>query len=168
MIDFTPQLKEMALKAIEGYRLGPLFTPPSFVDAAKGTKGTLTFPGSGGANWEGGGLDPETGYLYVASATRTDTALYGLTRPTPGETDIEVIGTGSVAPTVAGTADRQTAMGTHYRYRSQSRRHRVADSERRHAARVKNHPLLKGVTLPRTGKPVARRHSRHEDAAVRG
>ena len=84
VIDFTPQLKEMALKAIEGYRLGPLFTPPSLVDPQKGTKGTLTFPGSGGANWEGGAFDPETGYLYVASATRTDTALYGLTRPTAG------------------------------------------------------------------------------------
>jgi quinoprotein glucose dehydrogenase len=44
LIDFTPQIKELALKAIEGYRLGPLFTPPSLVDSAKGTKGTLTFP----------------------------------------------------------------------------------------------------------------------------
>ncbi len=77
-----------------------MFTPPSVVDAAKGTKGTLTFPGSGGANWEGGAFDPETGYLYVGSATRTDTAVYGVTKPKPGATDLEMVGTASVAPTI--------------------------------------------------------------------
>jgi quinoprotein glucose dehydrogenase len=153
VIDFTPQLKEMALKAIEGYRLGPLFTPASFVDAAKGTKGTLTFPGSGGANWEGGAFDPETGLLYVASATRTDTAVYGLTRPKPGETDIEAIGTGSVAPLIEGLPIVKPPWG----------RITAIDLNRGEIAwqipngdtppAVKNHPLLKGVTLPRTGSP---------------
>jgi quinoprotein glucose dehydrogenase len=153
VIDFTPQVKEMALKAIEGYRLGPLFTPASLVDPAKGTKGTLTFPGSGGANWEGGAFDPETGLLYVASATRTDTALYGLTRPKPGETDIEIIGTGSVAPTVEGLPIVKPLWG----------RITAIDLNRGEIAwqipngdtppAVKNHPLLKGVTLPRTGSP---------------
>jgi quinoprotein glucose dehydrogenase len=153
VIDFTPQVKEMALKAIEGYRLGPLFTPASLVDPAKGTKGTLTFPGSGGANWEGGAFDPETGLLYVASATRTDTALYGLTRPKPGETDIEIIGTGSVAPTVDGLPIVKPLWG----------RITAIDLNRGEIAwqipngdtppAVKNHPLLKGVTLPRTGSP---------------
>ena len=153
VIDFTPQLKEMALKAIEGYRLGPLFTPASFVDAAKGTRGTLTFPGSGGANWEGGAFDPETGLLYVASATRTDTAVFGLTRPKPGETDIEVIGTGSVAPLVEGLPIVKPPWG----------RITAIDLNRGDIAwqipngdtppAVKNHPLLKGITLPRTGSP---------------
>ena len=98
MIDFTPQLKEMALKAIEGYRLGPLFTPPSLVDPQKGTKGTLTFPGSGGANWEGGGFDPETGLSLrrVSHANRYRALRADATEA--GETDIEIIGTGSVAP----------------------------------------------------------------------
>ena len=153
VIDFTPQVKELALKAIEGYRLGPMFTPPSMVDPQKGTKGTLTFPGSGGANWEGGALDPETGYLYVASATRTDTAVYGLTRPKPGETDIDIIGTGSVAPTVQGLPLVKPPWG----------RITAIDLNRGEIAwqivngdtppAVKNHPLLKGVTLPKTGSP---------------
>ena len=153
VIDFTPQVKEMALKAIDGYRLGPLFTPASLVDPAKGTKGTLTFPGSGGANWEGGAFDPETGLLYVASATRTDTALYGLTRPKTGETDIEIIGTGSVAPTVEGLPIVKPLWG----------RITAIDLNRGEIAwqipngdtppAVKNHPLLKGVTLPKTGSP---------------
>ena len=38
VIDFTPQVKEMALKAIEGFRLGPVFTPPSMVDTLEGDK----------------------------------------------------------------------------------------------------------------------------------
>jgi quinoprotein glucose dehydrogenase len=153
VIDFTPQLKEMALKAIEGYRLGPMFTPASLVDPAQGTKGTLTFPGSGGANWEGGALDPETGLLYVASATRTDTAVFGLTRPKPGETDIEMIGTGSVAPMVEGLPIVKPPWG----------RISAIDLNRGDLVwqipngdtppSVRNHPLLKGVTLPKTGSP---------------
>jgi quinoprotein glucose dehydrogenase len=153
VIDFTPQVKEMALKAIEGYRLGPMFTPASLVDPAQGTKGTLTFPGSGGANWEGGALDPDTGYLYVASATRTDTSVYGLARPTPAETDIEIIGTGSVAPTVEGLPIVKPPWG----------RITAIDLNRGDIAwqipngdtppSVRNHPLLKGVTLPKTGSP---------------
>jgi quinoprotein glucose dehydrogenase len=153
VIDFTPRVKEMALKAIEGYRLGPMFTPASLVDPAKGTKGTLTLPGSGGANWEGGAFDPETGLLYVASATRTDTAVYGLTRPKPGETDIEIIGTGSVAPTIEGLPIVKPPWG----------RITAIDLNRGEIAwqipngdtppSVKNHPLLKGVTIPKTGSP---------------
>ena len=153
VIDFTPQLKEMALKAIEGYRLGPLFTPASMVDPAKGTKGTLTFPGSGGANWEGGALDPETGLLYVASATRTDTAVYGLTRPKPGETDIEVIGTGSVAPLIEGLPIVKPPWGriTAINLNRGDVAWQIPNGDTPPA--VKNHPLLKGVTLPRTGSP---------------
>lgn len=153
LIDFTPEVKRLALAAVEGYRLGPLFTPPSVVDPAKGTKGTLTFPGSGGANWEGGALDPETGYLYVGSATRSDTALYGLVAPGPGETDIEMIGTPSVAPEVQRLPIVKPPWG----------RITAIDLNRGEVAwqipngdtppSVKNHPLLKGVDLPRTGSP---------------
>lgn len=153
VIDFTPQVKQLALEAIEGYRLGPMFTPPSLVDPARGLKGTLTFPGSGGANWEGGAFDPETGYLYVASATRTDTAVYGLTVPGPGDTDIQMIGTPSVGPSIQGLPFVKPPWG----------RITAIDLNRGEIAwqipngdtppAVRNHPLLKGVTLPRTGSP---------------
>ena len=47
-----------------------MFTPPSLIDAPDGTRGTLVLPHyGGGANWEGGAADPETGMLYVASQT---------------------------------------------------------------------------------------------------
>jgi len=151
LIDFTPQIKGLAQQAVEGYRMGPLFTPPSLADPAKGTKGTLTFPGSGGANWEGGAFDPETGMLYVASATRTDTAVYGVMKPQPGETDIQMIGTGSVAPTVQGLPivkppwNRITAINLNRGEQAWQ----VVHGDTPPA--VRNNPLLAGVTLPKTG-----------------
>jgi quinoprotein glucose dehydrogenase len=151
VIDFTPELKEMALKAIEGFRLGPMYTPPSLVDRAKGTRGTLTFPGSGGANWEGGAFDPETGYLYVASATRPENAVYGVAPAQPGQTDLPMIGTAGSAPTIQQLPivkppwNRITAIDLN----KGEQVWQVVNGDTPPA--VKNHPLLRGVTLPKTG-----------------
>lgn len=61
LVDFTPEIKALALEAAKPHRLGPLYTPPS-------REGTIQVPGwGGGANWGGAGFDPETGYLYVSS-----------------------------------------------------------------------------------------------------
>jgi quinoprotein glucose dehydrogenase len=59
VIDFTPELKAMALEKIKPYRSGPLFGPPSL-------QGTLFLPSNaGGVNWGGGSIDPDNGMLYV-------------------------------------------------------------------------------------------------------
>ena len=69
LIDFTPELRAEAEAILAQLRWGPLYTPPSLA-VEGGTQGTLMVPGSlGGANWPGGALDPETGYLFVQSAT---------------------------------------------------------------------------------------------------
>ena len=69
VIDFTPALKAEALRMLEDYTIGPLYTPPTLT-GANGRKGTLHLPNStGGANWQGGAVDPETGMLYVSSHT---------------------------------------------------------------------------------------------------
>jgi quinoprotein glucose dehydrogenase len=61
LVDFTPEIREMAVKAIQPFKYGPLFTPPS-------TQGTIQRPGtSGGGNWSGAAVDPVTGTLYVPS-----------------------------------------------------------------------------------------------------
>jgi glucose dehydrogenase len=61
LIDFTPALRERAVKQLKNFDHGPLFTPPSL-------NGTLILPGIvGGANWPGGAFDPETGVFYVGS-----------------------------------------------------------------------------------------------------
>ena len=71
LIDFTPALRAGAIAITQQYVIGPMFTPPSI--SGKGpadTKGTIQLPGSvGGANWQGGAFDPETGLLYVPSIT---------------------------------------------------------------------------------------------------
>jgi len=69
LIDFTPELKAEAEEILAQLHYGPLYEPPT-VPVEGGTQGTLMVPGSlGGANWPGGALDPESGYLYVQSAT---------------------------------------------------------------------------------------------------
>ena len=61
LVDFTPEIRAMAVKAVQGYKLGPLFTPPT-------TEGTIQRPGTGGGgNWSGAAVDPDTGMLYVPS-----------------------------------------------------------------------------------------------------
>jgi len=61
LADFTPEIRAAAVKAIEGFRTGPLFTPPS-------VQGTIVRPGTtGGGNWQGAAVDPATGMLYVPS-----------------------------------------------------------------------------------------------------
>jgi quinoprotein glucose dehydrogenase len=71
LIDFTPELRAQAVKLASSYRLGPIYTPPSLANDPDGTRGTLMMPSAtGGANWPGGALDPETGILYIYSKTQ--------------------------------------------------------------------------------------------------
>jgi glucose dehydrogenase len=64
LIDFTPELRAEALKVVERYKIGPLFTPP-VVSKLDGPLSTLT---SGFAtNWPGGSYDPETHIAYIYS-----------------------------------------------------------------------------------------------------
>ena len=63
LVDFTPEIREMAITAIEPYRIGPLYTPHS-------KRGTVVRPGFSAGSWSGAAVDPETGMLYVPSANR--------------------------------------------------------------------------------------------------
>jgi quinoprotein glucose dehydrogenase len=67
LIDFTPALRAEAVELVKQYKIGPLFTPP-VVSTWGGPLATLMMPSStGGANWPGGALDPETNILYIYS-----------------------------------------------------------------------------------------------------
>jgi len=69
LADFTPAIKAEALQMVQRYKLGPIYTPPITKDEG-GKEGTFQLPGAGGgANWQGAAGDPETGYLYIPSAT---------------------------------------------------------------------------------------------------
>ena len=85
VIDFTPELHEEGLKLLSKYKIGPIFTPP-VVSNADGPLGTLILPSvTGGANWQGGALDPETNKLYVYSVTNP--SALGLVQPDPAKSD---------------------------------------------------------------------------------
>jgi quinoprotein glucose dehydrogenase len=64
LIDFTPELRAEAVKVASKYKFGGLFAPP-VVSKAEGPLGQLT-PGMA-TKWEGGSYDPETQTLYQYS-----------------------------------------------------------------------------------------------------
>jgi quinoprotein glucose dehydrogenase len=85
VIDFTPALHEEGLKLLSRYKVGPIFTPP-VVSKVEGPLGTLILPSvTGGANWQGGALDPETNKLYIYSVTAP--SALGLVQPDPNRSD---------------------------------------------------------------------------------
>jgi quinoprotein glucose dehydrogenase len=63
LIDFTPELKRMAIASLQNYTYGPLYSPPS-------EKGTIGLPGVvGGASWAGAAVDPVKAIMYIPSVT---------------------------------------------------------------------------------------------------
>ena len=67
LVDFTPEIREMAEDVVSHFRIGPLYTPPTLV-VEGGNQGTLARPNaSGAATWAGAAIDPENGMLYVPS-----------------------------------------------------------------------------------------------------
>jgi quinoprotein glucose dehydrogenase len=88
LIDFTPELRAEALEIVKRYVIGPPFTPPSVIGEGPNAKlGTIQLAGaSGGANWNGGAFDPETGMFYVGS--RTVAFVADLFAPDPARSDL--------------------------------------------------------------------------------
>jgi quinoprotein glucose dehydrogenase len=109
LVDFTPEIKEAALKVASRYKLGPLFTPP-VVSTWPGPLGTLMLPSAGGgSNWFGGSADPETKMLYVYSVT-TPTAL-GLVKSDGTRSDMNYISGQARDPNAPPPAGRGRAGG---------------------------------------------------------
>lgn len=153
LIDFTPQLRALALESIDGFRLSPsLYTPPSLTDAADGTQGRLGLPSStGGANWEGAAIDPETGILYVPS--RTQLQVLSLSKNPESDIDLSQ-GFGVRTPRIEGLEIVKPPYGRVTAIDMNSGDHLwwVANADT--PERIANHPLLEGVDLPRTGIPT--------------
>jgi quinoprotein glucose dehydrogenase len=102
LIDLTPELKAEALGIAKGYKQGPIFTP-QIVRDTDGKIGTLVVPHvQGGANWEGGALDAETGIVYIASTNRESTG--SLIEADPQRSDMAYVGGGGRPRPAAGAA----------------------------------------------------------------
>ena len=77
LIDYTPAIRDSALKLAQTCRMGPYYIPPTLADGSGSSGKTCSWyaPGaSGGVNIDGGAsVDPETGMLYVASLSGLST-----------------------------------------------------------------------------------------------
>ncbi|MEE2638280.1 MAG: pyrroloquinoline quinone-dependent dehydrogenase [Acidobacteriota bacterium] len=84
LVDFTPEIRALAVEAVQNFRLGGLFTPP-MLSVDGGLQGTIQRPHiAGGASWSGSGADPETGILYVPSENRFSVLKYYTPDPAEG------------------------------------------------------------------------------------
>ena len=172
LIDFTPELRAEAVKFASRYKLGPIYTPP-VVSKWEGPLATLTLPSTGGgANWYGGSYDPDTNFLYVFSVTTV--ADLGLVND-PKRSDMDLIrGRASdpnAPPPSAGAVGGGGGEGGGAGLTIQGLplikppygRITAFDMNRGEIAwqiahgetpdNVRNHPALKGLTIPRTGRP---------------
>jgi glucose dehydrogenase len=77
LIDYTPAIRDSALKLAQRCRMGPYYIPAVTSDGSSktGTRCSWYAPGaSGGVNIDGGAaFDPETGMIYVASLSGLST-----------------------------------------------------------------------------------------------
>ena len=148
-IDFTPELRAEAIKAVEGYRLGKIFSPPSLQQSPDGTRGTIVLAGNlGGSNWEPSALDPDTGMLFVGSWTNP--AVLALTS-NPQRSDMTYVAALGRVPQVRGLPlikppySRITAINL----RTGEHAWMVPNGDT--PASIRNNPALAGLTIPATG-----------------
>ncbi len=176
LIDFTPQLRAEAVKLASKYKLGPIFTPP-VLSRAEGPLATLSMA-QAASNWPGGSFDPEshTAFLFATA----NIGAYGLV-PSPGRevSEMEYVGgdaaegfrkTGGAGST-AGGGEPGGSLATGGRLRVQGLPLGKApygwitaiDLNRGEILwqtphgetpdYVRNSPALKGMSIPRTGRP---------------
>ncbi|HYK80961.1 MAG TPA: hypothetical protein VEU95_15105, partial [Micropepsaceae bacterium] len=170
LIDFTPELKAEGARVAARYKLGPIFTPP-VVSTWPGPLATLMLPSAtGGANWPGGAFDPETKMLYVYSATQI-TPL-GLVPSDRTKSDMRYISGRATDPNAAPAAGAGAGGGgeggpvltvqglplvkppygriTAFDMNKGDLVWQIAHGET--PDNIRNHPALKGLNIPRTGR----------------
>lgn len=153
--DLTPEIKAMAQEEMKKYRIGPLYTPPSLV-------GTLQSPGqAGGASWGGGAYDPNTGFLFVRAAHSIGRNKVGKNDGTDKLVDPEysnMFARGGEELSLRGgmpLLKPPYAVLTALDLNKGTLAWKVPLGEG--SASLRNHPLLRGVTLPdRLGSPNSR------------
>ncbi|MEO8099484.1 MAG: PQQ-binding-like beta-propeller repeat protein [Acidobacteriota bacterium] len=155
LIDFTPALRQEAEKIVANYKIGPMFTPPVESKAEKpwGTLGMAT--AGGGSNWPGGSFDPETGIVYVSSqASISSISVIPATGP---QADLMYVsgrapgaGLGSLTVQDLPLAKPPYGQISAIDLKTGDILWQVAHGET--PDNVRNHPLLKNLNLPRTGR----------------
>lgn len=171
LIDFTPELRAEAIKIVSRYKIGPLFTPP-VVSRWEGPLGTLMMPSTtGGMNWPGASLDPETNYLYIyalnqisalalveSDGKRSDMRYVRGTAPNPAAPPPMLAAAGSAGGEAAPPITVQGLPLSKPPYATIT----AIDLNRGDLVwqiphggtpdNIRNHPALKGLDIPRTGR----------------
>ena len=161
LIDFTPELRQEALKTIKNYKTGPLFNPPIQVGHPSGLRSFVSCP-SGASNIFGPTTgDPETGIVYVASerACRAENIVPGHQMDEPN--DPKTTGKTLSQWVVANRGDLRGPQGLPIWKPPYSRITAIDMNTGEHLwwipngdtpDHIKNHPALKGLNLPNTGQ----------------
>jgi quinoprotein glucose dehydrogenase len=151
-------LRERAFKVASQYKLGPIFTPP-VVSQVGGPLGTLiiNYP-FGGTNWPGGSFDPQTHIYYVFSQGTVGSL--GLIPPEPGSSEARwVVGIASAGEggfhrlTVDGLPLLKPPYGKISAIDLDTGEIRWQIPHGEAPDEIRNSPALKGLTIPRTGRP---------------
>src|SRR5262249_16331431 len=90
LVDFTPELRAQALKAIEPFKSGPIFNPPTVSKLGGPVAGLTIGTTNGGTNWPGAGYDPET-HTVFAPASNSSVTPIGLIEPPAGFSAIRYV-----------------------------------------------------------------------------
>jgi quinoprotein glucose dehydrogenase len=161
LIDFTPELRQEAIDTLKHYKVGPLFTPPIQVGHPSGLRSFVSCP-AGASNINGPTVaDPEAGVLFVATQRlcRAENLVPGAQMDEPD--DPKTTGVTLSRWVVANRGDLRGPEGLPIWKPPYSRIIAIDMStghflwERANGdtpEHIRNHPRLKGLTLPPTGQ----------------
>ncbi len=160
VVDFTPELRARALEVLSNWKIGPLFNPPLHRGNTEGLRGSIHCPRDATNIYGGTVADPETNILYIASADRCSptTLVPGVEVDQPEE--LRNVGR-TVMDWVSGSGGASTVDGIPLWKPPYTRITAIDMNTGEHLwwitngdtpAFIKNHPLLQGVEVPRTGK----------------
>jgi len=182
LIDFTPSLREEALTLVAKYKMGPVFTPPvlSALPGPRATLTLGT--ASGGTNWPGGSYDPETHivYAYACNACLTPIGMVAPPKSMSDLSYVEGVagqeiqmrrgpgenagadsplpaaktpaGSGYVALNVQGLPLMKPPYGTISAINLDKGEILWQTPHGETPDVIRNHPALKGMSIPRTGQ----------------
>ena len=156
LVDYTPEMRQRAGEIYGRHTIGWLYDPPTV--ARPDMLGTLQLPNStGGVNWPGGAADPETGFFYIY--TKTQIGALGLVND-PDRSDMDFI---RGRPDGVGFRDASTSIDGFPMIKPPWGRITAIDMNVGEIAwqiphgeapdNIRNHPLLGGQDIGRTGWP---------------
>ena len=140
----TPEIRKLAQEQMQKFRIGPMFTPPSL-------RGTLQRPSQGGgANWGGAAFDPETGYLIVRANNAIGVNAVGKNNGSDPlvQADYSHVFADRATANLPGGLPLVSPPYAVLAAIDLNRGEIVWRVPLGDNATVRNHPLLKGVTLP--------------------